>query len=298
MSSYKIYIVDDDPTTHEVLGEYLTLAGFEVRSAENGRIGLEMILADPPELVLLDVLMPEMDGFQVLDALRKTAAGKDVQVLYLTSLNRTNLKIKGLELGAEDYITKPFDRAELFARIKGALRRSSRYLHLESVMSGSLDDVGVAELMQTLDIGRKTALVKLPEMRGEVLVDRGTFASIKQGVFQGEDALARLLLLEKGMFTVHFDVTAPEGDGESCLSIQYSLLNASATLDEVRACLNGVAQDDPVLEALPAEGVPAGIEQFAKLLPLRMSEFVALLPGDLLANVQMLAQALKNNHRR
>ncbi|PLX99197.1 MAG: hypothetical protein C0622_10810 [Desulfuromonas sp.] len=292
MSSYKIYIVDDDPTTHEVLGEYLTLAGFEVRSAENGKLGLEMILAEPPDLVLLDVQMPEMDGFQMLDSLRKTPAGKDVQVLYLTSLNRTNLKIKGLELGAEDYITKPFDRAELFARIKGAIRRSSRYRHLESVMSGSLDDIGLADLLQTLDIGRKTALIKLPEMRGEIIVDRGMFVSIKQGMFQGEEALQRLLLLEKGMFTVHFDVTPDTAAGTSA-GIQHSLLDASATLDEVRAELQVLSKNDPLLESLPPGGIPAEIAQFAKLLPLRLSEFVAMLPGDLLANVQLLIRALK-----
>jgi len=115
MNGYKIYIIDDDPATYEILNEYLESAGFRVREASDGRAGLEMMQKDSPDLALLDIQMPELDGFKLLEAMRKQKSLQDVPVLFITSLDRTNLKIKGLELGADDFIVKPFERAELFA---------------------------------------------------------------------------------------------------------------------------------------------------------------------------------------
>ena len=141
MNGYTIHIIDDDPATSEILNEYLESAGFKVRAAFDGRAGLDMMVNDPPDLALLDILMPEMDGFQLLEAMRRRESLQDVPVLFITSLNRTIIKIKGLELGADDFIVKPFERTELFARIKVALRRSSRYRQAENVLTGNLTDI-------------------------------------------------------------------------------------------------------------------------------------------------------------
>jgi len=292
MSSYKIYIIDDDPTTYDVLKDYLLLAGFEVETAEDGKAGLELILSAPPDLVLLDVEMPEMDGFQLLDSLRKTRAGRDIPVLYLTSLKRTNLKVKGLELGAEDYITKPFERAELFARIKGALRRGSRYQRLERTLTGNLADISLAELLQTLDIGRKTAHIKLPEMQGTIFVEQGLLSLVKQGSYSGEDAMKRLLLLEKGTFSVDFDVPWSEKSDES-LGIQQQLMSCTAHLDEIVLALADIPEKNPLVEKILVDPVPVEIERFVTLLPLRLHELLALMPGDLLANAALLVKTLK-----
>ena len=106
MRRYSILITDDDESTHEVLGEYLELAGFRVLHARDGSIGLEMMEELHAGPRPLDVNMPVMDGFKTMEAIGKDKELRDIPVLFLTSLDRYNLKIKGLELGAEDYIVK------------------------------------------------------------------------------------------------------------------------------------------------------------------------------------------------
>ena len=118
----KILIVDDEPSMRQGLADNLEFEGYETNLAENGRVGLDKILADRYDLVLLDVMMPEMSGFDVCKELRKRNI--EVPVILLTAKGEEIDKVLGLELGADDYITKPFSLRELIARIKAVLRRS------------------------------------------------------------------------------------------------------------------------------------------------------------------------------
>jgi DNA-binding response OmpR family regulator len=117
-----ILIIDDDPMITEPLGRVLREAGFEVAIAGSGTSGLAMALAQKPALVVLDVMMPEMDGWQVCQQLRQRST---VPILMLTALGDEVDRILGLELGADDYLTKPFSTRELLARIRAMLRRVS-----------------------------------------------------------------------------------------------------------------------------------------------------------------------------
>ena len=286
MNGYKIHIIDDDPVTYEILNEYLEFAGFKVCAAFDGRAGLAMMDNDPPDLVLLDIQMPEMNGFQLLETMRRREALQDVPVLFITSLDRTNLKIKGLELGADDFIVKPFERAELFARIKSALRRSDRYRQRENVLAGNLIDINLTELMQTLDIGRKTARILFPEMAGEVFVDRGMMISACQGLFYGEAALTRLLLLDKGSFVVDFGISTERRDGEN-ISIQHQVLNSLVCVDEVKKSLMKLPEKNPTIEKLPPVFLAENSDAIERLLPLSLTELLVILHGDLLSNVKL-----------
>jgi two-component system OmpR family response regulator len=117
-----LLVVDDEPTVRELLAATLRFAGFAVTSAGTGAAAIEAAHREPPDLVLLDVMLPDLDGFEVVRRLR--AGGGRVPVLFLTARDAPADKVHGLTLGGDDYVTKPFDLPELIARIRAVLRRT------------------------------------------------------------------------------------------------------------------------------------------------------------------------------
>lgn len=117
----RLLVVDDEPDIVELLSASLRYHGYEVSSATSGRQAMEEARRFRPDMILLDVMMPELDGFDVLRRLR--GEGARVPVLFLTARDATEDKIKGLTLGGDDYVTKPFSLSEILARIQAVLRR-------------------------------------------------------------------------------------------------------------------------------------------------------------------------------
>jgi PleD family two-component response regulator len=122
--SERILVVDDDPDIVRVVRINLELEGYEVDTAADGVEALERATANPPDLVLLDIMMPRMDGLTALTEMREHPALAGVSVVLLTARGLTEDRVAGLERGADDYITKPFDVEELIARVKAVLRRT------------------------------------------------------------------------------------------------------------------------------------------------------------------------------
>ena len=118
---YKILIVDDDENICELLRPYLEKDGFDTIVANDGEQAVEYAAKYSPDLILLDIMLPKLDGWQVCREIRKT---DDTPIIMLTAKGETFDKILGLELGADDYVSKPFDTKEVIARIKAVLRRS------------------------------------------------------------------------------------------------------------------------------------------------------------------------------
>ena len=112
-----ILIVDDEVPNLQLLTQLLSEAGYQVRPATSPRLALKSALAKPPNLILLDVKMPEMDGFELCRRLKSNAATKDIPVIFLSSLRDTEDKVRGLQLGALDYVSKPFQPKEVIARV-------------------------------------------------------------------------------------------------------------------------------------------------------------------------------------
>jgi len=113
-----ILIVDDRPENLEILSDTLTRAGFEIAVAIDGESAIEQIQYELPELILLDVMLPGIDGFETCRRLKSNSVTKDIPVIFMTALIDTQDKVKGLSLGAVDYITKPFQEEEVLARVK------------------------------------------------------------------------------------------------------------------------------------------------------------------------------------
>ena len=138
--SQKVLVVEDDNNIAELLRLYLQKDGFEVSHAADGGKAVEMAKEIQPDLVLLDIMLPVMDGWQVCRELRKTMK---MPIIMLTAKGETFDKVLGLELGADDYVTKPFDTKEVVARIKAVLRRTAPASDTSDVKEVNYDKLSI-----------------------------------------------------------------------------------------------------------------------------------------------------------
>jgi DNA-binding NtrC family response regulator len=134
VTAARILVVDDTPSNVKLLVDLLSVNGFDVIPAGSGTEGLERAAASAPDLVLLDVMMPDLDGFAVCERLKASDATRDVPVIFLTALNETTEKVRAFSTGGVDYLTKPFEPRELLARVGThlALRRAQRELEAQN----------------------------------------------------------------------------------------------------------------------------------------------------------------------
>jgi len=138
MHRKRIIVVDDDKDIRKLVESILAKEGFITTGAENGADAMKKIQASKPDLVLLDLQLPDKDGFEVCKDLRNDPATKYVPIVFLTVQNLDSYKIAGLEMGADDYITKPFNQTELLARVKAVLRRVDWRDKKESILKDGL----------------------------------------------------------------------------------------------------------------------------------------------------------------
>jgi DNA-binding response OmpR family regulator len=123
MTSDRVLVVDDEPMVRDVLARYLARDGFDVAVAADGEAALEALRSSEPDLVVLDLMLPRVDGFEVFDRMR--GAGIQSPVIMLTARGEVTDRIVGLEVGADDYVAKPFSPKEVVARIRAVLRRGA-----------------------------------------------------------------------------------------------------------------------------------------------------------------------------
>ncbi|MEP7109110.1 MAG: response regulator [Ferruginibacter sp.] len=120
----KILVIEDNNDIRENTAEILELAGFKTLTAKNGRQGVEVALKERPDVVICDIMMPELDGYGVLRLLRKNPGTETVPFIFLTAKTERSDLRKGMEMGADDYITKPFDDSELLNAVEVRLKKA------------------------------------------------------------------------------------------------------------------------------------------------------------------------------
>jgi putative two-component system response regulator len=161
-----ILAVDDTPASLRLLTDLLTAEGYTVRSAINGELALHAATVQPPDLILLDVSMPVMDGFEVCKRLKENAELEDVPVIFVSAMSEMQDKLKGFELGAVDYVTKPFQREELLARVNTHLELNRLRHHLEDMVEERTQSLRESEqrVMHNL-LETVSAVAAMVEMR-------------------------------------------------------------------------------------------------------------------------------------
>ncbi|HEX8980888.1 MAG TPA: HD domain-containing phosphohydrolase [Parasulfuritortus sp.] len=141
-----ILIADDTPASLRLLTDILKAEGYEVRSAISGELALHAAMAQPPELMLLDIRMPGMNGFEVCQRLKTQDAIRDVPVIFVSAMSDTLEKLKGFELGAVDYVTKPYQREELLARVHTHIELTRLRRHLEEMVEERTESLRISEM--------------------------------------------------------------------------------------------------------------------------------------------------------
>jgi two-component system, OmpR family, alkaline phosphatase synthesis response regulator PhoP len=189
----KILVIDDEPSIVNLVSAYLKPEGYEVYTAMDGPSGLKATRAFKPDLVILDVMLPGMDGLELLSRLRRES---DVYVILLTARTEETDKIVGLSVGADDYVTKPFSPRELTARVKAALRRiqaragagfgTSVYSFRHLLLDSGARTVSVDEQPVELTAIEFDLLKALVEHRGRVLSREQLLEKVWGGEYFGE----------------------------------------------------------------------------------------------------------------
>jgi class 3 adenylate cyclase len=207
----RILAVDDVAPNVELLEALLTASGYEVIMAYNGMEAIEKAFTDDPDLILLDVMMPEMDGFQVCEQLKKNEWTRPIPIVLLTALDQLEDKVRGLDAGADDFLSKPFNKIELLARVRSLLRirryhneveqnRRLLYRLLNRYMSEEIVAAILAEPEKRLKLGgeKKEVAIIFADIRGftsfsetttaEQVVDvlNECFADITEAVFRNQ----------------------------------------------------------------------------------------------------------------
>jgi DNA-binding NarL/FixJ family response regulator len=122
-------LIDDDPNLILLVKDYLEFRGYEVITAENGREALEVLDQDVPDLIICDVMMPEMDGYALVEHVREDPRTNWIPVLFLSAKGQSQDKVKGLNKGADVYMVKPFEPEELVAQVESSLKQANRLIH-------------------------------------------------------------------------------------------------------------------------------------------------------------------------
>ena len=155
----KILVIEDQSDVRENIAELLEISGFEVLTAEDGAVGVDMALEHKPDLILCDVMMPRLDGFTVLNILSKRPETSDVPFIFLTAKTEKEDIRKGMNLGADDYITKSFSKEELIQAVTTRLAKADRlknFAKTDSGLSAFINEAKGYEELKKLSVDRRT----------------------------------------------------------------------------------------------------------------------------------------------
>ncbi len=278
MATWRILVVDDEPYVLLALHEVLAALPASIQEAQDGEEALRLARDEHPDLILLDVKMPDMDGFQVIEKLKQDPATAGIPVVFLSALGGSKEKLRGLELGAEDYLVKPIDGEELKARVRMVLRRAhtKETPHSTVLTHGQLETTSLASLLRSLSGEGRTVRVRLrrDDEEGEIVLLEGRITAAAQGPRRGPAAIYQLLGWQDGTFEMGAVTPSSPMEGEVTEPNQTLLTEASRRqleIADLRTKLAGVKGPLMVSTA-----VRAAVESLAAPAALAL---VALLDG-------------------
>jgi CRP-like cAMP-binding protein/AmiR/NasT family two-component response regulator len=278
--SKKILIIEDNDDIRENVIEILELAGYTVAAAGNGKAGVELAFKDVPDIILCDIMMPEMDGYGVLYLLSKRPETVAVPFIFLTAKAEHFDRRKGMELGADDYLTKPFDDMELLNAIESRLKKKAGQ---QAYYSKSLDRLDALVVKQD----GLSALHHIIEERKARLVKKSQVI-----YYEGDKGNGLYVLLSGKVKTIKL-----AEDGRELMTGMYAAddyLGINAMLANEEYSDTATALEDSLLCLIPKEQ----LEQLLNLYPEVAREFIKLLANDIREKEEQLMQMAYHSVRK
>jgi DNA-binding response OmpR family regulator len=294
MAGELIMITDDDRNIRRLYESYLVSAGYNVIQATSGEEALKKLDEVVPDLILLDVQMQGMDGFMTIRAIRDQKGLLDTPVLFLTSAADPEVKVKGLESDADDYILKTTPKQEFIARIKAALKRTERFRKTggSGSLSGHLSNMPLSDLLQSIGGANKTASITFDAMDAAIYVEKGMIIHARKGEFSGEAALSRIFYEEKGPFLVVFD-QLPVNIPKNPLHLMNTLMNMAADVDEVKSHVKRLELDKRAANIDYHLAEYSDLIDFRDKSPIACVDLMLAMKGTLMDNLKRLVSAVK-----
>jgi CheY-like chemotaxis protein len=253
LAKQHLLLVDSDSKSLRVMEVSLKKAGFSVTTAVNGQDALEKAEISPPDLILSDTKMPEMDGFELCRRLKEDERYRGTPFIFLTGQKSVEYKVKGLELGVEDYLTKPIYIKEIVTRVKILLQKREKERlekkDLRASFSGNLADMGVVDLVQTLEMGKKSGALHVKGRTGLEAVcyfKDGRILDCELSKLTGEGAFYRLLNWQEGEFAIEFKPI--EREERIPVSTQGLLMEGMRRIDEWGRIVEQLPSLDKIFE--------------------------------------------------
>ncbi|MES2377859.1 MAG: response regulator [Bacteroidota bacterium] len=278
--SKKVLIIEDNNEIRENIVEILELAGYEVFAANNGKVGVDLAVKNLPDIILCDIMMPELDGYGVLYMLNKSPEAAAIPFIFLTAkAERVDLR-KGMEMGADDYLTKPFDDMELLNAIESRLKKKEAQ---QAFYSKSLDN------LNTL-ISKNDGLVELKKIIQERKVRQ--FKKNQVIYYEGDKGNGLYLLINGSVKTIKL-----AEDGRELMTGIFgpdSYLGINATLANEDYTDTATALEDSLLCLIPKDQ----LEQLLNMYPVVAREFIKLLSNDIREKEEQLLQLAYHSVRK
>lgn len=260
--SRRILVIDDDPSIKIIIETLLRKEGFELRSAYDGEEALRALPHFKPNLIICDVQMPQMDGFEFLQKVRSNPRYYDIPFIFLSIHTRREEIDRGIALGADSYLTKPIDPTQLTTTVKTVFRlleksnpstkldiEQSSSNHVGSGFRGNIGAVSVTQALQLLEMGEKTGVMRLffEEGEGAFHLRKGIVTAVERYQYDNEmvglDAAFELFALESGAF--EFDASAEPYDDGTNEKVSNIVLQWLVRLDHEDNALDDSSSDFP-----------------------------------------------------
>lgn len=278
--SKKVLIIEDNNEIRENIVEILELAGYEVFAANNGKLGVDLAIKNLPDIILCDIMMPELDGYGVLYMLNKSPEAAAIPFIFLTAkAERVDLR-KGMEMGADDYLTKPFDDMELLNAVESRLKKKEVQ---QAFYSKSLDNLGSL-------IAKNDGLAELKKIIQERKVRQ--FKKNQVIYYEGDKGNGLYLLINGSVKTIKL-----AEDGRELMTGMYgpdTYLGIHAMLANEDYTDTATALEDSLLCLIPKDQ----LEQLLNMYPVVAREFIKLLSNDIREKEEQLLQLAYHSVRK
>jgi len=303
MKPQRILIADDDEKILALLSSSLRKSGFVTFQAINGEVAFELTKKEKPDLILADITMPQMDGFELCKLIREDPVTEHIPFVFLTAKGELHDRVAGLNLGADDYISKPFHISEVIARIKSILQRAAVMSgqpadETELDLKGNLEQMQFAEVIQTLGMNQKSGGLKIVNGSkvAKIYFENGDIIQASMNEYENEEAVYRIISWEEGSFEFDSKDRA-EGAGIS-KGMNSLLMEGFDQREEYRKYKETMPSFDAVLKIVDSEQSDQSKPALQKVLALidgqrTIQDVIDISPINYLLTVKILYTLLK-----